>query len=59
MIEGTKNAAMKPEEVKRKAPEVEEQEYFFSGGLAYEPVTVKAKTREEAEAKWHEIRKEI
>jgi hypothetical protein len=59
MIENVKTTAIKATEVKKKAPTVEEHEYFFSGGLAYEPVTIRAKSRKEAEEKWEEVKKEV
>lgn len=36
-----------------------EQEYFFSGGMEYLPQSVKAKSREEAEREWFQIRKKV
>ena len=36
--------------------EAREEEYFFSGGAEFVPVTVKAKSREEAEEKWKQVR---
>lgn len=41
------------EEVKTK------QEYFFSGGLEYEPQTIRADSQEEAEKVWEESRKKV
>jgi len=42
-------------EVKNKALE----EYFFSGGLEYEPQTISAESREEAEKIWEETKKKV
>ena len=36
-----------------------EQEWHFSGGLEYEPATVRAKSREEAETIWLQTRKKV
>jgi hypothetical protein len=36
-----------------------EIEFFFSGGTEYIPQTIKATTREEAEAKWLQTRKKV
>lgn len=35
------------------------QEYHFPGGLEYEPVTIRAHSREEAEAEWQRTRRPI
>jgi hypothetical protein len=35
------------------------EEYHFSGGLEYEPLTVKARSREEAEEIWRQKRIKI
>jgi len=35
------------------------EEYFFSGGLEYEPQTISAESQEEAEKIWVETRKKV
>ena len=35
------------------------EEYFFSGGMEYHPITIKAKSREEAEKEWEQKRKPV
>ena len=47
----SKNKMLSGEEAKTKG-----NEYFFSGGLEYEPQTVTADTPEEAEKIWVETR---
>ena len=36
-----------------------EEEYHFSGGGEYEPITVLASSHEEAEKKWLGVRKKV
>lgn len=63
MEKGSKNKMMDGTEAKNKTeqspPEPQEQEWHFSGGLEYEPITVRAKSREEAEAIWLQTRKKV
>jgi len=35
------------------------EEHHFAGGLEYEPLTVKAASREEAEKLWQQLRKKV
>ena len=35
------------------------EEYFFSGGTEYLPQTITAKSKEEAEKEWLQIRKKV
>ncbi len=49
----------KEQAVKNKEAVAPEQEYFFSGGTEYEPVTVTASSPEEAEEKWRAVRKRV
>ena len=42
--------------VESKANKGELQEFFFSGGLEYKPITVLARNRQEAEAEWERVR---
>jgi hypothetical protein len=35
------------------------EEYHFPGGLEYEPLTVRARNREEAELIWQQKRKKV
>lgn len=42
-------------EIKNKALD----EYFFSGGLEYEPQTISAENREDAEKIWEETKKKV
>lgn len=53
-----KNKAVDPEKVKTKSEEALE-EYHFPGGLEYEPLTVRARSREEAEEIWLKQRKKV
>ena len=50
----SKNKMLNGDEAKTKG-----NEYFFSGGLEYEPQTVMADTPEEAEKIWVETRKKV
>ena len=43
----------------KSAETAREQEYHFAGGLEYEPLTVKAASREEAEKLWQQNRKKV
>ena len=51
----SKNKMMDGEGVKNK----ELEEYFFSGGLEYEPQTIQAESQEEAEKIWEGSRKKV
>lgn len=42
-----------------KTAKAQEAEYHFSGGGEYEPCTIKATSREEAEKKWEKERKAV
>lgn len=53
MLDKAKNKALEPEEVRVK------QIYHFPGGLEYEPQSVEAETREEAEDIYEKSRKHI
>lgn len=53
MQTNNKNKMIGKEEVKTK------QEYFFSGGLEYEPQTIRADSRDEAERLWKESRRKV
>jgi hypothetical protein len=46
-------------EVKNKAPEPQEEEFFFPGGQEYLPCTIKAKSRQEAEEKYNQIKTKV
>jgi len=60
MQKDSKNKMIDGAGIKDKAAEVRtEQEYHFAGGLEYEPLTVKAASREEAEKLWQEKRKKV
>ena len=50
---GTKNKVVSQNE------EANLLEFHFSGGLEYEPLTVRAATRDEAEAEWERLRKPL
>jgi hypothetical protein len=59
-LERVKTTAMKPEEIKRKTEQQTEQpteEYHFSGGGEYEPMTIRATSIEEATEEWEKVRK--
>jgi hypothetical protein len=43
----------------RNKTEAELEEFHFSGGLEYEPLTVRARSREEAEEIWLKERKKV
>jgi len=51
----SKNKMLEGDEVKNKVLE----EYFFSGGLEYEPQTISAENREDAEKIWEETKKKV
>jgi len=51
------NKAMQPEEVKNKSSAKEI--FHFSGSGEYEPVSIEAENREEAERKWEKVRVKI
>ena len=53
MLDKAKNKALEPEEIRVK------QIYHFPGGLEYEPQSVEAESREEAEAIYEESKKPI
>lgn len=53
MLDKAKNKALEPEEVRVK------QIYHFPGGLEYEPQSVEAESREEAEVIYEKSRKKI
>lgn len=54
-----KNKMTTGEAQKGSPPQGREEEYHFSGSGEYKPVTVRAKSREEAEAKWREVREKV
>lgn len=55
-----KNKMITGKEARNKSEEQRtEQEYHFSGGLEYEPLTVKAGSPEEAQALWASKRKKV
>lgn len=56
MITDARNKAMSQPDVKTKT---DTQTYHFPGGGEYEPMTVIAQSREEAEQKWREARKKV
>jgi len=56
MITDARNKAMQQADAKTKT---ELQSYHFPGGGEYEPMTVSASSREEAEQKWRETRKKV
>lgn len=57
MAETEKNQKPKtPAAEPQNTPAPIEEEYFFSGGLEFIPITVKATSREEAEKKWITVR---
>ncbi len=58
MIESAKNKMIDGSESRNKAGEAE-REFFFSGGLEYEPVTIRAGSYEEAEKLWEGVRKRV
>lgn len=58
MITGAKNKTPVRGEAATKEPS-ELQEYHFPGGLEYEPATIRAHSREEAENEWRRIRRPI
>ena len=51
-----KNKDMASVESKENKEASELQEFFFSGGTVYKPVTVRAVSRAEAEAEWERVR---
>ena len=51
------NKAMQPDKVNTKT--VVKETFHFSGSGEYEPVSIEAENREEAERKWEEIRVKI
>ncbi|GIW70362.1 MAG: hypothetical protein KatS3mg101_1109 [Patescibacteria group bacterium] len=57
MLKNYKNKQITDEAVVKTSEE--EQEYHFSGGGEYEPMTIKAHSYEEALAKWEQIRKKV
>lgn len=60
MEKGSKNKMINGTEVKNKTEQSPpEQEWHFSGGLEYEPIAVRAKSREEAETIWLQTRKKV
>ena len=56
MQNDSQDKMMKGTESRNKA-RATEQEYFFSGGLEYDPITIKASSYEEAFAEWELRRK--
>lgn len=59
MLKDSKNKMIDGAGIRDKTAEAIEQEYHFAGGLEYEPFTVKAASREEAEKLWQEKRKKV
>lgn len=53
MQTNNKNKMIGKENVKNK------QEYFFSGGQEYLPLTIRADSQEEAEKVWEQSRKKV
>lgn len=58
MLKDEKNKMLNEKDVKTKEVEVLE-EFHFPGGLEYKPMTIKAKSREEAEAIWEKKREKV
>ncbi len=56
MITNAKNTAIRAEDIETKG---EVQQFHFAGSLKYQPQTITASTREEAEEKWLKTRKKI
>jgi hypothetical protein len=53
------NKAMGNEETKNKGQEVQLEQFHFSGGSVYEPVTIVAASLSEATEKYHTLKKLI
>lgn len=52
-----RNKAIQPEEVEKKS--AAKEIFHFSGSGEYEPVSIEASDREEAEKKWEKIRRKV
>lgn len=59
MLKNYKNKSISEEDIEVKEVESVEEEYHFSGGTEYEPLTVKAKNIKEATEKYEDLKVKI